>query len=201
MKKSLNRLVIDSSTPYLFIGLYNNDTMIDNYYAIGHNDHSVKLMDKLEQLLIKHELKSADLDEIIVGIGPGSYTGLRIGVVVAKMLAYSLDIPIYTVSSLALLASSVEDEGDILPWIDARRSHAFLGVYQQKAGYLVLKQKEVYTHLDTFKEQLNDFTEVTQGKPDLKKLIESNLLVKADDIDLVAPIYLRDTEAERNLND
>ena len=200
MNQSLKRLVIDSATPYLYIGLYEGLTLIDTYYEMGHNDHSVKLMDQLEYMLKMHQIKVKELDEIIVGIGPGSYTGLRIGVVVAKMLAYSLDIPIYTVSSLALLASSVKEEGLILPWVDARRGHAFLGLYALKDGQLSLVKKEEYTHLKTYTETLENIQEVTSSKPNLNRLLNSQLLKRVEDVHLVAPVYLRETEAERNLN-
>jgi len=200
MKQSFTRLVIDSSTSYLYIGLYEGLTLLDAFYEEGHNDHSVKLMDQLENLLVRHGLKAKAIDEIIVGIGPGSYTGLRIGVVVAKMLAFSLNVPIYTVSSLAMLASSQTKEGLILPWIDARRDYAFLGLYELKNSKLQLIKKEQYTHLPTFKASLDYFIEVIEGKPNLTLLIESDLLTKVEDVHLLAPIYLRETEAERNLN-
>lgn len=200
MKQSLKRLVIDSATSYLFIGLYEGVTLIEDFYEEGHNDHSVKLMDQLENLLVRHGLKAKALDEIIVGIGPGSYTGLRIGVVVAKMLAFSLNVPIYTVSSLAMLASNQTKEGLILPWIDARREHAFLGLYKLKNNKLRLIKQEQYTHLPTYKASLEDYVEVLEGKPNLALLIESNLLTKVEDVHLLAPVYLRETEAERNLN-
>jgi tRNA threonylcarbamoyladenosine biosynthesis protein TsaB len=201
MKKSQNQLVIDSATSYLFLALYRDNEAIEVHYHKGENDHSVTLMDELSNLLERHELTPNDLDRIIVGIGPGSYTGLRIGVVVAKMLGWSLNIPVYTISSLALLASSIEKEGLILPWIDARRGYAFLGLYELNNGIIKQVKPDEYTHLKAYETQMNsNVTLVAQGQPNMVKLLQTDLLVKVKDIHLLAPVYLRETEAERNLN-
>ena len=106
MKKSLNRLVIDSATKHLFVALYSDFNSRDIYYKEGSNNHSEILMSEIERILVKNNLKIKDIDEIYIGVGPGSYTGLRIGVVIAKMFGWNNDIPVFTVSSLAMIASS-----------------------------------------------------------------------------------------------
>ena len=89
MKKSLMRLVIDSASKFLFIALYRDLECLGKYYKAGNNDHSVQLMKEIERIFLANDNKISDLDEIIIGIGPGSYTGLRIGVVVAKMFGWN----------------------------------------------------------------------------------------------------------------
>jgi tRNA threonylcarbamoyladenosine biosynthesis protein TsaB len=198
MKLLSKSLVIDSSTAYLYVALLDEHQVLIEYYKKGNNDHSVKLMEAIEDLFLKTQLTPKDLKQIIVGIGPGSYTGLRIGVVVAKMFAYSLAIPVYSVSSLALLASSVEEDGLIIPAMDARREHAFLGVYLKEGKKITKQSEETYTHLGRFLESIDQaYYHVLKGKPNMETIINSGCLNRVDDVHLLAPLYLRETEAER----
>ncbi len=200
MMKSLKRLVIDSATKYLYIGLFEDNSLLGRFYEAGHNDHSVKLMTEIEKLFKDNSVKVADLDEIIVGKGPGSYTGLRIGVVVAKMFGWNNDITVKTVSSLALIASSYDGENLVIPEIDARRGNSFLGLYQNSGEGLILVAKEQLTNLEKYKESLDkDFEVVSFGEPNINKILASDLLETIDDIHGLNPNYLRVTEAERNL--
>jgi len=197
MPQSSKHLVLDSATDNLYIGLFDGDKPLKEYYKLGHNDHSVKLMDEMTKIFDELDMRVEDLTGIIVGIGPGSYTGVRIGVVVAKMLAWTKRIPLYTISSLALMASS--EKGNVLSWIDARRNHAFLGLYHVGDTKIERLDKETYTHLDTYRESVSFDREVTEGKPNMKRLLESDLLKLEENVHNVAPVYLRQTEAERNL--
>lgn len=200
MSKSFKRLVIDSATKYLYIGLFENETPLGVFYEAGHNDHSVKLMSEIQNIFEDNGVKVRDLDEIIVGIGPGSYTGLRIGVVVAKMFAWNNDIPVKTVSSLALMASSYKGDKWILSEIDARRGNSFLGVYQNTGKGLELVLDEQLTNLEQFKESLTEeYVVVSEGEPNISRMLASNLLVPVEDVHSLNPNYLRITEAERNL--
>ena len=200
MKKSLKRLVIDSATKFLYIGLFEGENMLQKFYEAGHNDHSVKLMSEIEVVFSNNNLKMSDIDEIIIGIGPGSYTGLRIGVVIAKMFGWNNDIPVKTVSSLALIASSYDGENLILSEVDARRGNSFLGVYRNSGKGLEIVKKEELTNLEEYKGLLKEpFDVVSFGEPNIPKILHSNLLVKVADIHTLNPNYLRLTEAERNL--
>ena len=200
MKKSLKRLVIDSASKFLYIALYEGLECLGKYYREGNNDHSVKLMSEIEKIFISNNLKVKDLDEIIVGIGPGSYTGLRIGVVVAKMFAWNDNIPVKTVSSLAMFASSSSFEGLILPEIDARRGNSFLGLYKKTGKTLVLVDKEKLVNLENYKESIKESYEiVSKGEPNIEVILNSDVLSLVEDIHGLNPNYLRITEAERNL--
>lgn len=200
MKKSLIRLVIDTATKHLYVAVYEDFRCIGSYYKEGKNDHSVKLMVELENLLQDNELKVSDIDEIFVGVGPGSYTGLRVGVVVAKMFGWNSDIPVYAISSLALMASSFEGEGLVLPEIDARRGNSFLGLYHIHKGKITLEENEQLRNLEEYKSTIkNPFNVVSEGKPNIEMIIKSNITVYVDDIHSLNPNYLRITEAERNL--
>ena len=173
---------------------------LGKYYAEGNNDHSVKLMSEIEKIFIKNNVSVKDLDEIIIGIGPGSYTGLRIGVVIAKMFAWNDDIPVKTVSSLAMFASASSFEGLILPQIDARRGNSFLGLYRKTGKTLVLEEEERLVNLEEYKESIKEnYVVVSKGEPNIEVILNSDILSVVEDIHGLNPNYLRITEAERNL--
>ena len=201
MKKSLRRLVIDSATKHLFVALYTDFECVSKYYEAGKNNHSVKIMPEIEKMLLENDIKVKDLDEIYVGVGPGSYTGLRVGVVIAKMFGWNNNIPVFAVSSLAMMASSVNKNGLVLPEIDARRGNSFLGLYDIEEGYITLQKEEQLTNLEEFKASISsDFEVVSEGLPDMKKIIQSKMFHHVEDIHGLNPNYLRITEAERNLS-
>jgi len=201
MKKSLKRLVIDSASKYLFVALYEDLQCLGKYYESGNNDHSTKLMIEIERIFKMNETKVADLDEIIIGIGPGSYTGLRIGVVIAKMFGWNNDIKVKSISSLALIASSHSGNELIISEIDARRGNSFIGVYKNDGEGLILAQDEILTNLEEFTNSLKEsYVLLSNGEINLEKILKSNLLNEVEDIHSLNPNYLRITEAERNLN-
>jgi len=201
MSKSLKRLVIDSATKYLYVGLYNNFECVSKYYEAGKNDHSVKIMPEIQRILEENKLKVKDLDEIYIGIGPGSYTGLRVGVVIAKMFGWNNNIPVFTVSSLGMMASNKNENGLYLAEIDARRGNSFLGLYKVEEGIISLQDNEQLTNLEEYKSDIKEeFEVVNEGIPDMKKIIQSKMFQHVDDIHGLNPNYLRITEAERNLS-
>ncbi|MCM4155302.1 tRNA (adenosine(37)-N6)-threonylcarbamoyltransferase complex dimerization subunit type 1 TsaB [Gramella sp. AN32] len=92
--------------------------------------HAEKLHVFIDEILKEANLKPGDLDAVAVSKGPGSYTGLRIGVSAAKGLCFSLDIPLISVPTLELLALQLKDEeGFKVPMIDARRMEVYSAVY------------------------------------------------------------------------
>lgn len=189
-------LVIDTATDYLFVSLVHNKEIIYEYLQKGNKDHAIKLMPIIQEALKTTSLKN--LDGIVVGIGPGSYTGVRMGVVVAKMLAKESGIPLYKVSSLILKASS--NEGLVGSIIDARRNHVFAGIYDFSKNEVVIK-KDKYISLDDFKNEINQQAIDDTFKPDVLKLNAKNLFENVDNIDALTPQYLRKTQAENERND
>jgi tRNA threonylcarbamoyladenosine biosynthesis protein TsaB len=198
MKKSYKRLVIDTATKYIYLALIIDDLLVDSVYEVGNNDHSVTIMPYLESMIKKQDISLNQLDEVIVGVGPGSYTGVRIGVTVAKMIAYLNDISIYKVSSLALMASR-SNSRYILPLIDARRGNAFMALLENDKEMKYVKEDRLQ-NIDSFKNSINvEYEEVIEGEPQIIKIIKSNLLEPVEDVHALVPNYMQLTEAERNL--
>ncbi len=94
--------------------------------------HAEKLHVFIDEILKENNFAVTDLDAIAVSKGPGSYTGLRIGVSTAKGLCFSLDIPLISIATLASLAAQVKQEkGYIIPMLDARRMEVYSAVFDQ----------------------------------------------------------------------
>lgn len=97
-------LAIDTSTATMTVALFEGSTMLGERHNMSERNHSLYLMPTIQELLSENGLLPADLDGLAVGVGPGSYTGVRIGVTVAKTMAWTLQKPVYGVSSLEALA-------------------------------------------------------------------------------------------------
>lgn len=123
------QLLLDSSNIYLSVGLAKDGVVFDKICYEAWQRQSEMMVTEVDNILKRNNLTKKDLDAIVVGIGPGSYTGVRIGVTIAKTIAYALKIKIYCKSSLSLLKC-----GD-LPTIcvfNARSGRSYFGVYEGK---------------------------------------------------------------------
>lgn len=199
MKKSLKQLVIDTATKYIYLSLVIDGDEKQVVYEEGINNHSVTIIPFIENILSKERIKLSELDQVIIGVGPGSYTGVRIGVTVAKMIGYLNNLEVYTVSSLALIASH-SNKPYVLALIDARRGNAFMGLFHNIEKKLVRVSEDILENINNYQNEIDlDFDIVEGGRPQIEKILSSNLLVKIDDIHNLTPNYLRITEAERNL--
>ena len=96
----------------------------------------------IDEILKKNDLRPNQLDAVAVSIGPGSYTGLRVGLATAKGLCYALNIPLIAISTLKMIAFAAKDEATsmICPMIDARRMEVFTAVYDKEL------QEKIPTH-------------------------------------------------------
>lgn len=104
--------------------------------------HSETLMPHIQQVLDMADTKAVDLEGIAISIGPGSFTGLRIGLATAKAMCYALDKPLVTVSTLAALACHLPLPGIcLLPLIDAQKGNAYYARYRWENGGLVAEDE------------------------------------------------------------
>ncbi|MFB5284691.1 tRNA (adenosine(37)-N6)-threonylcarbamoyltransferase complex dimerization subunit type 1 TsaB [Peribacillus sp. Hz7] len=124
-------LAIDTSNFTLGIALIDGNRVIGEYITNLKKNHSVRVMPAIETLLKDCDTLPKELDKIVVAKGPGSYTGVRIGVTIAKTLAWTLNIPLSAISSLeALAANGRYFNGLISPLFDARRGQVYTGLYE-----------------------------------------------------------------------
>lgn len=142
----MKTLAIDTSTYTLSIGLADGDVILAEQVTNVKKNHSIRVMPAIQTLMNEADIKPEDLEKIIVTNGPGSYTGVRIGVTIAKTLAWTLNIPLAAVSGLASLAASAPlVEGLVSPVFDARRERIFTGLYRLSNGAVqpVLEDRNV----------------------------------------------------------
>lgn len=125
-------LCIETATTNCSVALSVNGSVIafredpDKNYS-----HAEELHVFIEEILVETKVEKASLDAIAVSKGPGSYTGLRIGVSAAKGLCYALDIPLISIPTLEVLASKVDGATIVVPMLDARRMEVYAAVYAE----------------------------------------------------------------------
>ncbi|WZL73780.1 tRNA (adenosine(37)-N6)-threonylcarbamoyltransferase complex dimerization subunit type 1 TsaB [Clostridiaceae bacterium 35-E11] len=124
-------LALDTSSIVATVALMEDDKLIGEYIINHQRTHSQKLMPMIEALMKSCEIQMKDIDVIAVAKGPGSFTGLRIGVATAKGLAHTRNIPVVGISTLDGLAFNLPYcEGIICPILDARRNQVYTAVYK-----------------------------------------------------------------------
>jgi tRNA threonylcarbamoyladenosine biosynthesis protein TsaB len=192
----MKRLLFDVSTNVMYVGYSKDNILVDFSIRIAQRDHAKYLVDRIDQVLRRNKLKLDDIGEIILGIGPGSYTGLRIAVMVAKMLAYTKNVKLRTVSSLFFMTSGYE--GKIIAVMDARRGYVFSAIYENgkvicEDGYR--KLSDIYED-PTSKGAQMVFINDRSFEICPKRIYEKS--VEVDNVHDLIPNYLRATEAERN---
>lgn len=132
----MNYLAFDCATAALSVALW-RDEAVFSAHDILPRQHAARLLPTIQKLLAQAELRLSDCDVIAVGVGPGSFIGVRTAVAVAKSLAYAARIPVVAVSSLAILAQTAyADYGveQVCAGWDARLSALYVGRYQLNAA-------------------------------------------------------------------
>ncbi|GER58267.1 tRNA (adenosine(37)-N6)-threonylcarbamoyltransferase complex dimerization subunit type 1 TsaB [Patiriisocius marinus] len=128
-------LCIETATTNCSVALSINGSVIalteDNPLNEGGKkfSHAEKLHTYIDEVLGKAEISKHQLDAIAISKGPGSYTGLRIGVSAAKGLCYALDIPLISIPTLTSLAAQVNDAVTVIPMLDARRMEVYTATF------------------------------------------------------------------------
>lgn len=153
----MNVLAIDTATALLGIGLEAGE----NYYEFNQNvglHHTEHLLVEIQELLKKAALKAGELDLLVVSKGPGSFTGLRIGMSAAKGFAFAAGIPLVSVPTLDLYAYGRESfDGLVVPVMDARKQRIYTAFYERgirKSEYLDLFPASIAEHIAASKKVL-----------------------------------------------
>ena len=130
-------LAMDTSGCVLSVVLARDGVILGEVVEETRNRHSAVLMARTSGLLADCGVVPEDLELVAVASGPGTYTGVRVGVTVAKSLAFALGIPLVGMSSLEILARASNGMGVIVAMMDARRESVFGGAYDVEGNVLV----------------------------------------------------------------
>lgn len=176
-------LILDSATNFIYVAVGDDNKLIDFILEMGTKNHSTRVLVLIDTLLKKNNIKKTDLTCLIVGVGPGSYTGQRVSVGVMKTLAYALKLPLKKVSTLFLMQSGHKGKNKVM--IDARRGNYFSAVYDKLETISLekLRTKEELDNLDG-----NKILEVDY-KVDYNLVLKKATLV--EDVFLLEPNYLK----------
>ncbi|ALS00896.1 tRNA threonylcarbamoyladenosine biosynthesis protein TsaB [Enterococcus silesiacus] len=163
-------LAIDTSNQTLTVAVCEEKKIIGQYTITVKRNHSLTLMSAITQLVKDVGLTPKDIDRIVVAQGPGSYTGLRIGVTTAKTLAYTLNKELVGVSSLKTLAANCTGiSGLIVPLFDARRNNVYTGAYEYNEGVLTSVIADQHIAFEEWLLQLKEFNQVYFVGEDVEK--------------------------------
>ena len=205
----MRTLYIDTSSSYLYTGIVENNFLLyEIKEELGH-ELSKLALPNIVKLFEKTNLEAKDIDRIIVVNGPGSFTGIRIGITIAKVYAWSLNIPITTITSLEAMSISSKSNNIHVPIIDARREYVFGAIFDQDNNEILKPQhitkeslKEKLTNISNYtiisNDIFTDFSKIEKYDPDILKIVEYCKNKKDINPHAVNPEYLKLTEAEEN---
>lgn len=203
----MKTLYIDTSSNYLYSGIVSENSILKEIKKEYQKDLSKEALPKIIELFEKTNLTPKDINKIIVVTGPGSFTGIRIGVTIAKTIAWSLNIPIISISGLTAMAISSRSNTYKMPLIDARRGYVYGAIYDKDNNPIIedshIELKELLDKtksLDKVVTITNDNITIDLSKenydPDILKIVNYFKNEEGISPHLVNPIYLKKTEAE-----
>ena len=205
-------LYLDTSSSFLYAGIIEDNKLIDSICEEMASDLSKIALLKISNMFTNNNLKPTDIDKILVVNGPGSFTGIRVGITIAKTYAWGLKKDITTVTSLEAMAISSNFKGYKVPLIDARRGYVYASIFDENNNEIF---KACHISLELLKEKINelgnDVVIITNDdidleynkekyKPDILKIVQNYKDRENVNPHLVNPEYLKLTEAEEKNN-
>ena len=198
-------LFLDTCNKNIVIGLLEDNKLIDKTVYINDNNLSEKLLPSIKELLDKNNIRVNNLNRIYVSVGPGSFTGIRIGLTVAKVMSWSLKIDIIPISSLEAIASTDSDYNYICPMIDARRGYVYASLYDKELNNIIkdqyIKQEDFTNLLKDYKYEIVSYESDNKPILNIEKIVAKHVNDKSINPHKLNPIYLKLTEAEEKRND
>lgn len=196
-------LFINSATANLVVAILIDGKITFLYDNNDDKDASSKIMPAIDEAFNVSNISPKDIDKIFIVNGPGSFTGIRVGLTVAKVMGYSLNIPVIPISSLEFMCSGYDY--DVMGLINARRGYVYAGGYDKDLNSIY---KDCYILFDDVSSNMKyvsydkfDF-EVLFPKFDLLKIIKKHENDVVQNVHSINPNYLKLTEAEeKRLND
>ena len=150
-------LSVDSSSATATCALVKDDQILGEINLNSKREHSVIIMDLIEEILNRYKLSINDVDAFAVSEGPGSFTGLRIGMATIKGMAFSTKKPCISISTLDALAYNVVNfDGIVCPIIDALRDNVYTNLYKNVDGKLTAISEAACLSLTELIEDLNN---------------------------------------------
>ncbi len=217
-------LAVDTSTMMSSISILEDDKIIADSSINQEETHSEMLVPLIKRMLDDLKIKANDIDLFAIAKGPGSFTGLRIGMTSLKAMAQALDKPIIGVSTLKGMAYSIMNDGYVLAIIDARGKRYFAGLYKWNNDQLEMQFEEIIEENELEKRIqeidkitivgesisklpniIKEFSNVRLSHPGLNNGISRNIAVLAkekyekgeiDNTFDITPNYLRKSQAE-----
>ncbi len=201
-------LYIDTSSSYLYTGVIEDGVLLEEIKEHLMHDLSKLALVRIVAMMDSLNLKPSDIDKIIVVNGPGSFTGIRVGLTIAKVYAWSLNIPITTITSLEAMAVSCSDNKVVVPVIDARRGYVYGAIYDGdktilepqhiKLDNLIEKLKSIDNYSFITNDNLTLDDKICNYNPDILKIVNKYCQKKCISPHAVNPEYLKLTEAEES---
>ena len=195
----MRTLFVDTHAAMLNLGIVEEDKLISETKLLSDREHSSRTLFNIDRMLIENTLAPKDIDTIIVVNGPGSYTGLRIGVTVAKTYAYTLNKKVIPASSLKSAAISINDFDYAVIRIDAKRDSYFAAIYDKEYNEILCEQYITKEDLDLEIAKLkgNVVTLTDYDDYDILKVV--NYYKSKDGVNphSLIPNYLKETHIEK----
>lgn len=206
-------LYLDTSSSFLYCAIVKNSECIGEIKLNLERELSTLALSQISNLFITTSTKPEDIDKILVVNGPGSFTGIRVGLTIAKTFAWGLNKKISTISSLEAMAISHHDDNDYyIPVIDARRGYVYSGIFDKEGNEILKGQYINFKVLKVTVDNLpgkyvfisNDNIEslsLEKYDPDFVSIVNKYKDREEINPHAVDALYLKLTEAEENLHD
>ena len=153
-------LAFETSAKAASVALMERGKLLGEAYQNTGLTHSQTLMVMAEDLLKACNLTPKDVEAVAVAAGPGSFTGVRIGVAAAKGFAWGGELPCYGVSTLEAMARNLGAyQGYVVPAMDARRSQVYTAIFHAEKGILTRVEEDMAISLEELKEKIKNFSE------------------------------------------
>lgn len=202
-------LYIDTSSNYLYTAIVEDDKLISEIKEEFGQSLSEVALPKIVSMFEDNNINAKDIDKIIVVNGPGSFTGIRIGITIAKVYAWSLNIPITTITSLEAMSLSSNSNKVHVPMINARRGYVFAAVYDEnnkeimepqhiKLDELMEKISKIADYEIITNDEFEEINNTSNYSPDLLKVVLQFKDKEVINPHAVNPAYLKLTEAEES---
>ena len=167
-------LAIDTATRWLGLALHDSTTILAEYGWHCANNHTIELAPAISQILQQTHVATAHLTGLAVAIGPGSYTGLRVGLAFAKGLAIAHQIALIGIPTLDIVAAAQpENEGGLAVVAEAGRSRIWLGRYKWQKGWQAIADPTLNSWENLLAEQEGPLTFVGEINQPSAKLIRA----------------------------